>query len=177
MLTTFIVAQLVGILAMLVGVVAYRQTNEARMHLLIGVIVSLWAISNLLIEAYTGALMCMLAALRQWGVLWLETASFKDKRRAAHAFSLVATVFLVFTWQGWSSLLPYTSALGLAYASYHLTGINLRKSLALNEVIWGIHGLLFMSPLIVINALVNLWVLLTHMNKAPGYKSINSTNP
>ena len=98
-------AQLIGLLALISAMISYQMKTQKKIVLIQIVSCTLFAIHFLLLNAYTGALMNLIAAIRS--VVFAN----KDKKWGKSNwwivfFSFVCIVAVAFTWEGILSLMP-----------------------------------------------------------------------
>lgn len=99
------IAQIIGIIALVFAMISYQMKTQKKIVLIQIVSCSFFAIHFLMLEAYTGALMNLIAAIRS--VVFAN----KDKKWGRSNwwivfFSVVCVVAVGFTWEGPLSLMP-----------------------------------------------------------------------
>lgn len=99
------IAQIIGFIALVFAMVSYQMKTQKKIVLIQIVSCSFFALHFLMLGAYTGALMNLIAAIRS--VVFAN----KDKKWGRSNwwivfFSLVCVVAVGFTWEGTLSLMP-----------------------------------------------------------------------
>ncbi|MBE5783931.1 MAG: YgjV family protein [Clostridiales bacterium] len=132
--TQTIIAQGVGAVGMILGVLAFQCKDTKKLFLVQFLASLVCALQFLLLGAYTGLLLNIAGAIRLV-VLYFDKKKWANHPATMWAVTLMMVLCGIFTWDGWLSLLP-TAAQTLS------TPLYFKKSGKLLR--WG--QLLFMSP-------------------------------
>ncbi len=100
-----VATQIVGFIALVFAMVSYQMKTQKKIVLIQIISCTLFAVHFLMLNAYTGALMNLIAAVRS--VVFVN----KDKKWGRSSwwivfFSIVCVVAVGFTWEGALSLMP-----------------------------------------------------------------------
>lgn len=100
-----VIAQIIGLIALVFAMVSYQMKTQKKIVLIQIISCTFFAVHFLMLGAYTGALMNLIAAIRS--VVFAN----KDKKWGRSNwwivfFSLVCVVAVGFTWEGTLSLMP-----------------------------------------------------------------------
>lgn len=117
----------------MLGLVAPKDRNMLR-FLTVGAL--LWALNNALIGAHTACALSLLSAVRTWTSLQLSERPLSVRFSACMAFCSAAVAATVATWTGLVSLLPLAGATFSTLGNFLLTGVRLRLTLGVSNVLW-----------------------------------------
>jgi len=137
----FSLAQIIGYVALVTYIAAYAIKNENRLKLAFSVSNIFWVAHYAMIGAQTAAVTTVLVTLRN--LLSLNSEDFTPRRKAVTAsiFSLLIVLSGILTWDGWISLIPVGSTIGITYAMLYLKGLPLRRVFLVSDASWLIHAL------------------------------------
>lgn len=100
-----VVAQLIGFVALVFAMISYQMKTQKGIVLIQIVSCTFFALHFLMLEAYTGALLNLIAAVRS--VVFAN----KDKKWGKSnwwivLFSIISIVAVAFSWEGYMSIMP-----------------------------------------------------------------------
>src|SRR5687767_493254 len=105
LMSTFLIAQLVGCVALLFSVAIF-QYNKRNSMLRLGMIAgAIYALHFFLLGAYTGSAMNLIGSIRSY--IFFKTKPDKRHRWILFSFITIAAISTYITWQGWISTLPF----------------------------------------------------------------------
>lgn len=142
--TLYIVAQVIGVLAVAVSCVIFL--GRKRQHILLAKFTAdvLWFVHYFLIGAYSGAALNVLAIGRE------SVFMNKEKKWASHKFWLVLFLCLtigscLLTWEGPISLLPMIGSCSAVVSFWCTKPIHIRLMAIPAQVLWLIYGIFHFS--------------------------------
>ena len=102
---TEFIAQIIGFIALIFAMVSYQMKTQKGIVLIQIVSCAFFAVHFLMLDAFTGALLNLIGAVRS--VVFAN----KDKKWGKSnwwivVFSIISVVAIAFTWEGYISLLP-----------------------------------------------------------------------
>ena len=96
----------------------------------------LWAFTYALQGASTGAALSMISAARTGTSSLIHGKGSRIRVWACAAFATIAIATAMFTWHGWTTVLPVASSMITSYALFFLSGRRLRWALFVSALLW-----------------------------------------
>ena len=96
----------------------------------------LWTFTYALQGANTGAALSLISAARTGTSSLVHGKGSRIRLWSCAVFAVTAIATAIFTWHGWTTVLPVTSSLLTSYALFFLTGRRLRWVLFISAVLW-----------------------------------------
>lgn len=159
MTSDFILAQIVGFIAMIVGLSMY-QLNKRKTILRAGAGESiLFFVHHVLLNAHTGAMMNIIAAARYW--FFSTTEPNKRHAWVLYVFITLALLATALTWQGYISLLPLTANIANAIASWQKNPKLIRNFALVAPPFWMAYSLfVFAIPVLILQVFIMISILI-----------------
>lgn len=138
------IAQIIGIIALVFAMISYQMKTQKGIVLIQIVSCSFFAVHFLMLDAYTGALLNLIAAVRS--VVFAN----KDKKWGRSnwwivLFSLISVVAVGFTWEGPLSLMPMAGMV-LTSIAWGIENASLVRLISLpSSPLWIVYNLICRS--------------------------------
>lgn len=100
------IAQLVGVVAMLVAFLSFQAKTSRKILILQATANCIWTVHYLILGAYTGAMLNLFAVARNITYSFLNKKETVNKTYYAIGFAVLCIVLSLFTYQNLWSLLP-----------------------------------------------------------------------
>ena len=123
------VSQLVGVVATTLSVSSVAMRCDRRLRVVAGIGQAVWSHHFWLLGAPTTSATCALACSRQLSSLFTHRWSQAHQTAIALGYYAAFTLATVLTWQGWTSLLPWSCAMIANHAYSSMSGLAMRKAL------------------------------------------------
>lgn len=136
----FLIAQIIGSIAVVISLAVYQLNNRRRMLQLSAISATLYAVSFYFLQAYTGSALNLIAAARCY-----TFTTAKTKQNSTKIFTVFAVMSLTatyFTWAGPISILALLGTLFSGMAAGQLSTKNIRRVALLAPPLWFTYNLL-----------------------------------
>ena len=158
-MSSFWTAQLIGAVAVIISVLVFQNNKRSSILVLNSLADVLYAIQFILLNAYTGAAMNIVAASRNY--TFYKTKPTRKNMWVLGAFMVAALVATVATWHGCTSLLPLCANWLNATATWQTNTRRLRRIAVLAPPFWILYSIIVHSyPGIVIETIIFCSILL-----------------
>jgi glucan phosphoethanolaminetransferase (alkaline phosphatase superfamily) len=135
-----IYGQILGFIALLIGLSAYTHHNLTKLKLTISISSLFLASSYFFLHGNTAATIIVVIAIRQFISIYSDKLSFHNKVILSTFFISFSFLLLLLTWQGLVSVLPFLASLIATIAYFFANSITLRKSGLVTDSIWIINA-------------------------------------
>lgn len=139
----FSLVQIIGYIAAVIGIIAFLQSSDIRMKLLIVTMGLLNIVHFLMLGAYVGAANVALATSRA------GLSMFEGIRRKARfvvpIYIALSAAFLILTYQQPADYFSFMAGVIGSYAFFCLNGYKLRAALVCGGLCWLIHNIMVLS--------------------------------
>jgi hypothetical protein len=136
-----LLAQLIGFGGTALTIIAYQQNKRKNILLCTVISASLFTIHFILLGAYTGAIMNLLAGLRSL-VFMNNTKKWARSKAWVAVFMIVYTVACIATWDKWYSVLPLIAMLLTTISNWMQSEKKIRFLTFPNSPCWLVYNIL-----------------------------------
>lgn len=157
----FIIAQLVGFIALAFSITVFQKNKRRLMLLLQMSSAFLFAIHFALLGAWTGSAMNFVNTLRSYIFANKGNKYWANNKVWVLVFILLFSIFTLITWQGWISLLPLIAMISGTIAFWLDNPRHIRLLSLISPPAWFIYNLTFNSyPGMIIEVLLFLSIII-----------------
>jgi hypothetical protein len=139
-MTTFLLIQIIGFIAVIFSVLTYRLNKRKNMLITETIAAFLYSLYFFLLGATTGGAMNFIGGLR--AIAYFKYPPSKDNRWVLWLFIIFAVVATYFFWDGVISLLALIGTLGYAFAYWQKNPKIIRRFMLITFPTWFTYNLI-----------------------------------
>lgn len=166
----FIVGQVIGFIALVIGLSSFFQHNMVKFKLLAGISSIMWSISYYLLNGITSSIILLTIAARQ--IVSINTPKWNQSqiKLVCGFFISITVIFTIITWHGYLSLLPLIASLIATIAYFYSDPITLRKRLLITDVFWLVNSIALQSYSHLIASILSIIINLITIKKITNHE-------